>query len=232
MKKRFDRAWHPAILNKLLQAGVSTELVNWLRSYLTQRRIRVRVGGNYSQWYEIESGVPQGAVIAPLLFLVFINDLPQNLESHTRMFADDTSISAFMSSFRATESETIQKDLDEIYNWRNLVKFNSDKVIEILITRSTDRAAPPLRFDSDTIKQVQAHKHLGLIFQQDLKWESHCAQQLSKMHKAVNYLKPLKHQLDRRVLVRIYKTYIRPIPIDEYMTPFPWQATQLPNETI
>ena len=202
---------------------MNEELVGWVESYLSDR---VVIDGTTSKWVMLDCGVPQGSVLAPLLFLIFINDLPEDIINKTRMFADDTSVYSFMKNYSAEQSASLQADLERINSWscKNLVKFNSDKVVELLIARSTERSSHPLIFDNMTIKQVSHYKHLGLVFQHDMRWETHCSSQIEKMHRALNMLKSLKYSLSRKALERAYKTFIR--PIGEYMTPF---LGKLPN---
>ena len=92
MSKAFDKVWHEGLLFKLKCYGVNWELYNILKNYLHNRKQRVILNGVYSSWKDIKAGVPQGSVLGPLLFLIYINDLPNNLISSTKRFADDTSI--------------------------------------------------------------------------------------------------------------------------------------------
>ena len=90
MSKAFDKVWHEGLIFKLEQNGVSGKLLNLFSSYLTDRKQRVAMNGFYSDYADIESGVPQGSVLGPLLFLVYINDLEKDIKSNVKFFADDT----------------------------------------------------------------------------------------------------------------------------------------------
>ena len=92
MSKAFDKVWHDGLLFKLKSYGIQGNLFNILENYLQNRQQRVVLDGQESDWREILAGVPQGSVLGPLLFLVYINDLPENLRSSVKLFADDTSI--------------------------------------------------------------------------------------------------------------------------------------------
>ena len=91
ISKAFDRVWYQGILLKL-QAGVTGNLLSWFRSYLSNRRQKVVLPGASSTWNFIFAGVPQGSILGPLLFLLYINDIVKNMGSNIRLFADDTSI--------------------------------------------------------------------------------------------------------------------------------------------
>ena len=91
-RKVFDSVPHRRLIEKLKKFGLNVQLVEWIAEFLRDRKMRVRVDGSFSNWAEVLSGVPQGSVSGPLLFLLFVNDLPSVIKSHIRMFADDTKI--------------------------------------------------------------------------------------------------------------------------------------------
>ena len=92
ISKAFDRVWHKGLLLKLEAAGISGNLLSWFASYLDNRRQRVVLPGANSRWNSIHAGVPQGSVPGPLLFLLFINDIVNDIGSSIRLFADDNSL--------------------------------------------------------------------------------------------------------------------------------------------
>ena len=90
--KAFDKVWHEGLLYKLKSMGISGELYNLLENYLSGRFQRVILNGQHSSWKPILAGAPQGSILGPLLFLFYINELPNELESNVKLFADDTSL--------------------------------------------------------------------------------------------------------------------------------------------
>ena len=125
--KAFDTVWHDGLLYKLKAYGVQGELLSRLRNYLQKRKQRVVLNGQTSEWRDIISGVPQGSVLGPLLFLIYINDLPGSLTSLCKIFADDTSLFSKVHGINKSANE-LNGDLEKIsrwgYQWK--MQFNPD----------------------------------------------------------------------------------------------------------
>jgi len=126
-RKAFDSVPHKRLQEKLKLFGLNAKLVAWITEFLKNRRMRVRVHGSFSNWAEVFSGVPQGSVLGPLLFLLFVNDLPSVIRSHIRMFADDTKI--WCTIKEEIDNIGLQQDLDSMDSWCHewLLKLNPDK---------------------------------------------------------------------------------------------------------
>ena len=116
-QKAFDTVPHQRLLTKLKAYGVHGSVHAWINSFLSQRKQRVVVNGAYSQWNDVTSGIPQGSVLRPTLFIIYINDLPETVESMVHIFADDTKIYRKI----ATENDCVElkKDLDILQEWSN-----------------------------------------------------------------------------------------------------------------
>ena len=127
ISKAFDKVWHEGLLFKLRSMGISGELYNLLGNYLSDRFQRVILNGQTSSWRPVIAGVPQGSILGPLLFLVYINDLPNELKSSVKLFADDTSLFTIVKD-KNESANTLNNDLLLIskwaYNWKML--FNPD----------------------------------------------------------------------------------------------------------
>jgi hypothetical protein len=118
ISRAFDRVWHKGLLTKLMSLGIGGQLYRWLRDFLSGRSIRVVLNGQVSSTAKINAGVPQGSILGPTLFLVFINDLSNVVQSQIDMFADDTTLSAVSSSrSRLSIYQSLQSDLDNISLW-------------------------------------------------------------------------------------------------------------------
>ena len=127
ISKAFDKVWHEGFLYKLKSMGVSGELYNLLENHLSDRFQRVLLNGQASSWRQDLAGVPQGSILDPLLFLIYINDLPNELKSNAKLFANDTSPFAIVKD-KSESANILNNDLSEIskwaYDWKML--FNTD----------------------------------------------------------------------------------------------------------
>ena len=133
--------WHEGLLFKLKHNGINDNLLYFISDYLSDRKQRVVLNGTESSWLPIGSGVPQGSVLGPLLFLVYINDLTEGISSNMRLFADDSSL--FIKVRDIEESQTqLMEDLDKITNWARQWKmeFNPDININIYYIKSFTRS--------------------------------------------------------------------------------------------
>jgi exonuclease III len=116
--KAFEKVSHKALIYKLRSYGFNEELVTWLIGFLTKRRQRVKIDEIFSEWREVLSGVPQGSVLGPLLFVIFINDMPKLVSNVLKLFADDSKLLAQIKN-KIVDYKSIQKDLDSLVNWSN-----------------------------------------------------------------------------------------------------------------
>ena len=128
ISKAFDRVWHAGLIHKLEAAGATGEVLIWFKNYLSDRRQRVVLPGVSSDWTYIRAGVPQGSILGPLLFLVYINDIVFDTGSHIRLLADDTSLFIIVDD-PTTAAGCLNSDLEKISRWATtwLVTFNPTK---------------------------------------------------------------------------------------------------------
>ena len=213
ISKAFDRVWHEGLLFKLRRMGISGTLLEWFKSYLDQRHQRVVLEGSFSDFKEVKAGVPQGSILGPLLFLVFINDIVNDIGSSVKLFADDTSLYLIVDD-PVMAANLMDIDLDKIHQWANnwLVKFNPHKTEELIISRKTATVIhPSVSMNNVEVKRVEFHKHLGLTFNNDCTWHEHITEITSKAWKRINILQALKFQLDRKSLEIMYFSFVRPI---------------------
>ena len=122
--KAFDKVPHKCLLSKLKSYNIDESVLEWIASFLRDRRQRVTVNGEKSGWREVISGIPQGTVLGPVLFVIYINDLPENVKSDLFMFADDTKVSRVIVEKR--DREELQQDMYNLQKWSEswLLKFS------------------------------------------------------------------------------------------------------------
>ena len=213
ISKAFDRAWHKGILFKLEKMGISGNTLALFKDYLTGRLQRVTIKGQSSEWGHIEAGVPQGSVLGPLLFLIYINDIVEEIDCDIKIFADDT-ILYISSNDDQMSADVLNTNLKKITKWSNqwLVNFNPQKTKMLNVTnkKDTNQNKQPIFFSEVEIPTVNEHKHLGIWFDSKLKWTYHIDQVISSASKMVDVLHKLKYRLDRSTLYTIYVSYIRP----------------------
>ena len=216
ISRAFDRVWHKGIIFKLKQLGVEGEALNIIESFLADRAQRVVLDGQVSDWAPVEAGVPQGSILGPLLFLVYINDLIEVVDSDINIFADDTFI------FRIHDqnsTEMLNNDLKKITEWANQWKmiFNPDltkQAIEIIFSRKQNKSNPPmLTFNNIPVKRDIETKHLGMVLDSKLSFHTHLTGTNGKLPTArqgLGLLRQLKKWVSPPVLETIYKLYVRP----------------------
>jgi hypothetical protein len=208
----FGRCWHKGLMYKLKKIGIRGNLLDWFVSYLSNRKQKVVIGGRCSQILELLAGVPQGSILGPLLFLIFLDDIEEAIESEINLFADDTILMKTYTSSRDAEN-TLNSDLLKIENWASkwLVEFNPVKTFFINFSLKQKKSILNLKFKNEKIVQVSEHKHLGVYFTSDMTWSKHinyisskASQRLGQMYRSSIYLN--KHQLSS-----VYLNMIRPI---------------------
>ena len=213
IRKAFDRVWHAGLLDKLQSYGISSQLHKWFQSYLENRQQRVVLPGAESDWSGVGAGVPQGSILGPLLFLIYINDIVAGLNSNIRLFADDTSLSMVIDN-PVTDAAKINEDIAKISEWAGkwLVSFNQTKTESLILSRKVSKPYHPnLILNGQPINIVKSHKHLGLIISESGGWTNHIEFIIKKAWKRINIMRQLKYLLDRKSLETIYISFIRPI---------------------
>ena len=214
LAKAFDSVPHEHLLLKLRYLGISGDLLNWIRFFLTERFQRVVVKGFYSSWTKVKSGVPQGSVLGPILFLLYIDDLRHEVEYSTlKVYADDIAI------YREVKSERdcvlIQQDLDRVFNWsmKWQLRLNSIKCNALEITNKRSRLSSYVdyRINGVPIQWSAVVKYLGILLNYKLNWSDHCNYVASKAAKVLNYLRHTLQNATVNAKSIAYKFLVRPI---------------------
>ena len=165
--KAFDKVSHPLLLKKLRNIGINGKLGAWIGHFLLKRRQRVKVNGILSDIIEVMSGVPQGSILGPLLFLIYINNLYSVVKnSNVSIYADDTKLSKHVSNY--SDHTDLQLDLNAVYDWskNNCMSFNTEK-LELIRFTSCHSTIMQFSYKSPTgndITEVETSKDLGIFF--------------------------------------------------------------------
>ena len=160
ISKAFDRVWHKSLLYKLNSVGITGSLFQWFKDYLNDRKQRVVLPGANSNWSFVKAGVPQGSILGPLLFLLYINDIVESINSSIRLFADDTSLYIIVDS-PIEAANKLNSDLQKVHDWATqwLVTFNPLKSEAIVFSRKRAKPYhPPVLMENQPITEVSSHK--------------------------------------------------------------------------
>jgi hypothetical protein len=204
--KAFDRVSHVKLISKLHDIGIQGNLLKWIKDFLYNRKQRVMVNGVSSEWTKVTSGIPQGSVLGPILFTIFINDLPIALDSHVKIFADDTKI------YNTVDKATmIQEDLDKLMQWSTkwLLPFNVDKCSVVHYGSNNTRNVYTMNnrdLAADTLI-----RDLGILFQDDLKFGSHINKIVASANGKLGIIRNTFHELNKDNFIVLYKAFVRPI---------------------
>ena len=230
VSKAFDRVWHKGLIFKLKQYGINGSLLNWVSDYLSNRRQRVVIRSCTSSSLLVKAGVPQGSVLGPLLFLIYVNDIADSLLSLTRLFADDSSLFYSTSSLFDLQG-IINHDLVVLSAWAKqwLITFNPTKTEAILFTLKHYQQLPLIEFDGNPITFVSSHKHLGLTFTNNGRWQNHIENIVKAASKIIGIMRKLKYTFHRVALNQIYISYV--LPILEYSA-IVWDNCTIQNSNI
>ena len=202
LSKAFDLVPHDILLSKLLQFHCSNSSIRWFQSYLKNRKQTVVVDFKTSTSKLVKSGVPQGSILGPLLFKLFINDLPDSVyNSEADLYADDCTLTATGNSVAVLEIK-LNKDLQNIASWcqANKMHINPSKsTCMILSTRQKRKTLLKnnltLHINNEKLTNVQSHKLLGLVIDSNLTWKEHADHVLKKVNKNIFIFKKIKRFL-------------------------------------
>ena len=215
ISKAFDRVWRGGLIHKLKRCGVSGKLLSLLESFLMDRKQRTVLNGQCSSWGDISAGVPQGSILGPLFFLVYINDLTENLKCNVKLFADDTSLFTVAENSNAAANDMNhdwELKMQWAHDWR--MSFNPDpqkQAVELIFsTKKTEVDHPVILFNNVPVKKINEHKHLGIVLDSKLSFSAHIRGAISKTRKGIGLLKCLSKYLPRQSLNELYKLYVRP----------------------
>ena len=212
LRKAFDTVNHEILLLKLEHYGIRGDMLNWFKSYLSGRKQYVSINGKSSELLEINCGVPQGSVLGPLLFLLYINDLP-NISKilNFYLFADDTNIYYESDSLLDLE-KTINKELNKLYLWLNLnrLSLNIDKTNYIIFHPYNKplRQRVTITINKKAIKEKEYIKYLGVLIDSTLSWKHQISNVSKKISRAIGIMYKLRPFLPLKIMKSVYYSLI------------------------
>jgi len=217
VEKAFDAVWHDGLRYKLHGLGLPARVLRLLSSFLTDRQVQVRVGSTLSRGVRLEAGTPQGSVLSPLLFLIYVNDLPIQPQGHCRggQFADD--VNTWTTSRTCGFARTrLQSQLTEIERWCSKwrIKLNVAKTQLMTFSGSPSFRTLDLKLFDQRLVMCNEMKVLGVTFNRNMSLVPHCRAVATKAIRRVNLLRMVSGQgwgANARTLLRLYRQYVRPV---------------------
>lgn len=212
--KAFDRVPHNRLCEKLSYYGIRGPLLLWIKHYLFNRHQRVIIDGTSSYPSVVSSGVPQGTVLAPLLFLCFVNDIPLNVKSKIKLYADDILLYRTINS--VADCTLLQNDIDSLTKWSSTwqLPFNLNKCEFLRVTNKFFPITTTYYMDAKSIKQVTSAKYLGITINEKLQWAEHISNITKKANATLGFLHRNLKKCPSHIKTSCYKSLI--IPILEY----------------
>ena len=220
LKKAFDTVDHNILLNKLNHYGFRGIINNWLKSYLSNRTQTTKIENHVSIKLFNECGVPQGSVLGPLLFLIYINDIQEcSREFQFYLYADDTNILYANKDLKTLESK-VNKELKNVYLWltSNKLTLNPKKSNFVIFhprQKKVNYQPQICIYDNETRSRIPLEhkdyiKYLGILIDKNLSWKTHINNITTKISRTVGLLAKIRHFVPFQILLKIYQSLILP----------------------
>ncbi len=213
-QKAFDKVPHKRLLYKIAKYGINHQILKWIESYLDNRTQYVTVKGNSSTLHKVTSGIPQGTVLGPLLFVIYINDLPNNILTNIYMFADDTKLFNVITS--PLDKQTLQDDLYTIMSWSTkwLLPFNLDKCKYMHIANISSNESYNYYLETNDgtrvpLTPVTEENDLGICFDNTLEFDKHINSKINKANSISGLIRRTFQYLDKPTFLLLYKALVR-----------------------
>jgi hypothetical protein len=209
--KAFDKVPHDGLLSKLAHYGIDKNIRQWISSFLKGRKQRVIVDGKFSDYADVDSGVPQGTVLGPLLFLLHINDLPSRVSSKVRLFADDCLL--YREITNSDDQEKLQKDLNSLEDWCHDwgMSFNAKKCNILRISRSKNPLQTFYKLGNTILEEVPSAKYLGVELDNVLSFNKHISSLASRGNSNLGFIRRNLKCCPPKLRDTAYISLVRPI---------------------
>ena len=203
-RKAFDSVPHKRLVHKIARYGFGEVFTRWINNFLSERTQTVSIRGEFSEPKDVLSGVPQGSVLGPLLFILYVNEIPEILQGTAKLFADDTKVYD-----KACKKDSLQKDLDTLYLWSSkwLLKFNETKCKMMHVGRNNPRN--DYKIGSVLLEKVSEERDLGVHLSDNLKPSLQCVEAAKKASSALGIIKRTFSTFEISSFALLYKTYVR-----------------------
>ena len=209
--KAFDTVPHMRLINKLKAYGINGDLLNWIKEYLKDRTQVVIINGEKSDIATVISGIPQGTVLGPLLFIIYINDLLDDIESIGFLFADDTKLLREIT--KKIDALSLQDDIMKLEKWSNdwLLKFNPKKC-HVLTLGKFENTMYTHRYKvyEKEIEHVDIEKDLGVFMDSELSFHDHITKKVNKANSLVGIIRRCFSFIDIDTFKKLYSSFVRP----------------------
>ena len=209
-RKAFDKVPHRRLLDKLQFYGVRGKILDWISSFLANRKQRVSLMDTTSDWHAVLSGVPQGSVLGPILFVIFVNSLPaEAVSSQVFLFADDAKV--FKSILKPEDQSLLQADIDRLYSWtgHSLLEFHPEKCTSMTLSRQ-DNCSRTYKVSDTDLRVSSSEKDLGVIVDNKLKFEDHMWEKINKATRIMATIRRVYSYMDKTTFLLLYKALVRP----------------------
>ena len=208
--KAFDTVPHARLLKKLEHYGINGPVKGWIKSWLMNRSQRVIIDGASSDEVSVRSGVPQGTVLGPLMFLIYINDIGENITSNLRLFADDSLLYCVVEI--PQDCLSLQEDLDKLTQWsyKWQMNFNVSKCKSLSITRKRNPILHQYSMNGQQVEAVSRHPYLGVEVTRNLNWSHHIDNITAKANRSLGFVKRNLKRCPEQTKEQAYKSLVRP----------------------
>ena len=211
-QKAFDTVPHQRLLKKLNHYGIRGSIWKWIQNWLTNRTQKVVVDGVSAQPVPVLSGVPQGTVLGPLMFLIYINDIASHISNTTfiRLFADDCLLYRVIKT--SDDNEVLQNDLTSLYNWSRKwqMSFNASKCKTLRVTTKRKPIVYTYSMGNEDLECVSHHPYLGVEITHNLKWSMHINNIVAKANRALWFIRRNLHRCSKSIKEQMYTALVRP----------------------
>ena len=214
-EKAFDKVPHKRLISKLKSYGINKNVTDWIESFLLLRKQRVKINDSFSEWQKVMSGIPQGSILGPLLFIIYINDLVENCDINSKLYlyADDAKLFNYITN--DMDVENLQKNLNRLTDWSTkwLLKLNIQKCKVISYSSKDLKTNSEYHIIGNNItyplEKLDFITDLGVTFDRNLKFNIHINDKIKKAYSILGIIKRNFKLMTGNAFIQIYKSMVR-----------------------